>query len=91
MVYLIHLNEKFKGCQHYIGFTENLEARLKHHHSGTGARFLKAVKEAGIDFGVSRTWPEGDRKLERRLKNWKKVRQLCPICIEKERKEKKEC
>lgn len=86
MVYLIHFDRPLGHAQHYIGFTDNLQQRL-HDHEATckGSKLLQAVRAAGIHFRVVRTW-EGDRGLERRLKNQKKARLLCPVC----RKEKSE-
>lgn len=88
VVYLLHFERPISDhstCQHYIGTANNLEARIKHHRQGTSkARLLEVAKERGISFDVVRTW-EGDRTLERRLKNYHKSRQLCPVC-EKERK-----
>lgn len=87
MVYLIHLEEPYKHAQHYIGYTKNLQKRMYDHELGTrGSKFLKAVREAGINFSVVRTW-DGDRSLERKLKKQKKSRLLCPICREKAKKE----
>jgi len=84
LVYLLHFNKNYQHARHYIGFVdggqEELEARIKHHRSGTGAKLMKVIKEAGIDFELARTWPEGDRNFERRLKNMKKASQYCPIC-----------
>lgn len=81
MVYLIHFEKPFKHAQHYIGFTDNLEQRMHDHELGTrGAKLLKAVRDAGINFSVVRTWPKGDRNFERKLKKQKKSRCLCPVC-----------
>jgi len=79
MVYLIHFASSFRHCQHYIGYTSNLSTRLSAHRSGNGSRLLKAVCAAGIEINIVRTW-EGDRKLERKLKNQHKASGLCPVC-----------
>lgn len=83
MVYLIHLEEPFHHCRHYIGFAEGgqegVKRRYKRHCSGDGSKLLRAVKSAGIVFKVVRTW-EGDRSIERGLKNKKNSRFLCPVC-----------
>lgn len=79
MVYLIHFDEPYKHAQHYIGFTEHFDERMDCHKSGTGSRLLEVVNKAGIGWKVVRTW-EGDRKLERKLKNQKKASRLCPVC-----------
>lgn len=84
MVYLIHFNKKLAHAQHYIGFVENdLEQRIEKHKAGTGAKILRACKEAGIDWKVVKVWEEGSRDFERSLKNKKKTRCICPVCTSK--------
>lgn len=83
MVYLLCFDKKFKHAQHYIGFAENqrtFEIRMKHHASGRGSRLMDAVTKAGIGFKVARTWEDGDRNFERKLKNQKNASRLCPHC-----------
>lgn len=84
MVYLLHFNESYCHAKHYIGFVDGgkkeLEARLKHHRAGTGAKLMKVVTDAGISFKLARVWPDGDRHFERHLKNMKKSSKYCPIC-----------
>ena len=90
MVYLIHFDRPYKHAQHYIGFTDNLEQREHDHHfTCDGARLLQVVREAGIAFKVVRTWPDGDRNYERKLKNRKNASQLCPVCCELRNKNEK--
>lgn len=82
-VYLIHLDEKISNSQHYIGWTESektLSARIAHHKNGSGARFLRAANDMGIEYEVVRTWKDGNKRFERRLKNRKNAKLLCPIC-----------
>ncbi len=89
MVYLIHFKEKFGHAQHYIGYTGNLKKRIYDHKSTCkGAKLLQAVRNAGIDFEVVRTWPDGDRTFERKLHNRKNSHQLCPVCIAEKAKRK---
>jgi len=84
MVYLLHFTENYRHAKHYIGFVdggeEALQSRLKQHKTGTGARLLQVIREAGIEFELARTWPDSDRNFERHLKNMKKSSQYCPIC-----------
>jgi len=87
-VYLIHferpigdLHNPRGQAQHYLGYTEDLEARLEAHASGNGSRLMEVITEAGISWTVAKTW-EGDRSLERRLKNQHNSPRLCPICRE---------
>lgn len=90
MVYLIHLEQKLKHSQHYIGFVDGenrLKTRVEYHRKGQGSKFLKAVTLAGIEFSVVRTWKDGDRNFERKLKNRKNAKALCPCCNPKVAKE----
>lgn len=82
-VYLLHFERPYpngRRPRHYLGFAVNLDARLAEHRAGRGARLLAVVREVGIGWRVARVWPDGDRPLERRLKNWKKARRFCPAC-----------
>jgi predicted GIY-YIG superfamily endonuclease len=82
---LIHLEIKIAHAQHYIGWAKWLQVRIRHHRNGTGAKFLAEAVRREINFDVVRTWENTDGNFERKLKNWKKARMLCPIC----RQEKK--
>jgi predicted GIY-YIG superfamily endonuclease len=81
MIYLIHFDLKLHHAQHYLGYTdsETIGSRIERHRSGNGSKLMRAVTLAGIPWNVVRTW-SGDRNMERRLKNWKKSSQLCPVC-----------
>lgn len=81
-VYLLHFDRPYRHAAHYIGWTQDLEARLREHQCGTGARLVEVAVNAGISFELARTWP-GDRFLERRIKNLKSGRSVCPICAPK--------
>lgn len=81
-VYLLHFDRPISEhhtCQHYIGWTADLGARLALHRAGDGARLCQVAKERGIGFRLVRTWA-GDRSLERRLKNRKNAPQMCFRC-----------
>lgn len=80
MLYLIHFKEPFAHARHYLGYSEDeasLSRRLDHHRRGTGANLMRHVSQAGIEWWVTRIWPEGDRNLERKLKGHSSTR-LCP-------------
>lgn len=82
-VYLIHLDEKISHAQHYIGWTNFFEKRIEHHRNGNGAKFLAEAVRLSINFEVVRTWKNKDGNFERKLKNQKNARRLCPKCKEK--------
>lgn len=89
-VYLLHFERPISPnhtCLHYLGFANNVDARIKHHRAGTSkARLLEVAHERGIGFEVVRVWEDGDRELERRLKRWHNSRLLCPVCLEERKK-----
>lgn len=78
-IYLLHLNSPLVHAKHYMGYTDDLDARLERHQIGNGARMLAVCIERGIGWQLVRTWT-GDRRLERRLKNRRDAPRLCPIC-----------
>lgn len=86
VVYLLHFDRPLgdldnpRGqARHYLGYTDDLDARLERHRSGNGARLMEVVAERGIGWRLVRTW-DGDRELERRLKNQHNSPRLCPLC-----------
>ncbi len=81
-VYLLHFERPISSnhtAQHYLGWTPSLATRVQKHRNGNGSRFCRVAAGRGIDFVVVRVW-RGDRQLERRLKNRKNGRKLCPLC-----------
>ena len=78
-VYLIHFDRSYKHSRHYLGYAEDLAARVERHRAGAGARLMEVISAAGITWRVARTWP-GDRGLERKLKRRKDAPHICPIC-----------
>lgn len=85
MVYLLHLDRpvsKAHTSQHYIGWCRRnmLEKRLARHASGDGNPMLRAAKLRRIDWRVAKIWDRETRGFERRLKNRKNAKRLCPIC-----------
>lgn len=83
-VYLIHFDQPIAHARHYIGYTIDVDKRLAMHSRGAGARLMTVCKERGIHWTLCWVRP-GDRTEERRLKNYHKSSQFCPICkLEKE-------
>jgi predicted GIY-YIG superfamily endonuclease len=78
-VYLLHFERKYQHAGHYLGYTHDLEARLKQHQAGQGARLMEVVTQAGIPWKVARTW-DGGWGLEKYLKRQKNSPRLCPFC-----------
>lgn len=78
-IYLLHFDPPYKHAKHYLGWTRDLAERLRHHQKGTGGRLVAVAVDAGSAVELVRTW-EGDRHLERNLKNRHDATRLCPIC-----------
>lgn len=84
-VYILHFEKKFYHTQHYIGWTkgnsiEAVQKRLKTHLSGKGSKIVRSVVASGIKIEVATIFINGDRKLERKLKDKKNAKQFCSIC-----------
>ena len=81
-VYLLHFDRAYHHARHYLGWSPEVQARVNAHIHGRGARLTEVVHSAGIGMMWVRTWEDGDRVLERKLKN-RHSPQLCPICCGK--------
>jgi predicted GIY-YIG superfamily endonuclease len=79
VIYLIHFDAPYRHARHYLGWSEDLNARLAQHRLGRGARLMTVIKDAHINWSVVRTW-EGTRALERQLKARHASPRLCPRC-----------
>jgi hypothetical protein len=80
MVYLLHYDTPLFHAQHYLGFAED-ETRIEEHAKGTSRAHLPtAFFDKGVHFQRVRIWEKATRRDERRLKNQKNARLLCPIC-----------
>ena len=78
-VYLIHFEVPYYHARHYLGYSADLEARVRAHRLGRGARLIEVINEAGIGWNVVRVW-EGGRDLEQALKALHNAPRLCPVC-----------
>lgn len=84
MVYLIHFSSKLSHAAHYLGSTSNLKRRIARHRANDGAKLLRALNLAGIEWDVVRVW-KGGRDLERKMKRHKNSPSFCPVCNPKEK------
>jgi len=73
----LHYNRPLHHAQHYLGSCDDPQ-RIQDDGNGTSrARLPQVLCQLGAQFVVARTW-EG-RTGERKLKNQKNARLLCPI------------
>lgn len=82
VVYIIHFDRPYEHARHYVGWSRDLwmlELRLRHHRNGEGAKLMRAVTAAGIDWHVS-TLFYADRNEERRIKNCGGAARHCREC-----------
>lgn len=81
VVYLLHFDRPYRHARHYTGWARqgNLAGRLYHHRTGNGARLLAVLAENNIGWHLARV-QDGDRNLERRLKNQGGASRRCPSC-----------
>jgi hypothetical protein len=82
-VYLLHMMQPVNPehpCRHYLGWAADVRPRIYAHLHGKGARLTEVAHERGIIMVWVRVWEDGDRTLERKLKNRKNAPALCPIC-----------
>ncbi len=84
-VYLLHFDEPLAHARHYVGFANDLDARLACHRAGTGARLLAVLRDLGISWQLARVWDGADRKFERKLHNTHSTADYCPMCHEQPR------
>jgi predicted GIY-YIG superfamily endonuclease len=78
--YLLHFDRPYRHARHYVGWTQNLAARLEAHARGRGARLVEVAANAGIGFTLARTWPESTRDREDIIKHAGGARRYCPEC-----------
>jgi predicted GIY-YIG superfamily endonuclease len=79
-VYLLHFEPSYKHARHYTGYADDVAPRVYAHLHGKGARLTQVATEAGCTLLLVRVWEDGDRKLERKLKQRHGSAPLCPIC-----------
>lgn len=80
-VYLLCFSSRFSHAQHYLGWGKgDALTRIANHLAGRGSALTRAVVAAGLSLTLVRTWEGQDRHFERKLKNRKNARGLCPRC-----------
>jgi predicted GIY-YIG superfamily endonuclease len=82
MLYILEFDKELgKGqrgrAKFYLGYCDDdrLFERIEEHRKGQGAAITRACKKQKIGFHLAGTFP-GDRKDERKFKNWKNNRRV---------------
>jgi predicted GIY-YIG superfamily endonuclease len=79
-VYLVHFESPLCHARHYLGATDDVNARLEGHREGKGANILRVCNENDIKYKIVRVWENKPIGYERKLKNRKNAPLLCPVC-----------
>ena len=79
VIYMLHFHQPYRHARHYVGWTTDLLDRLDRHASGTGARLVEIIWQAGIGFTLIRIC-EGTRHRERAIKHAGGAPRYCPAC-----------
>ena len=82
VVYVIRLRRRLCHARHYVGWTVDLEQRIRQHLTGHGSALLNAANAYGIGWDVVHVIPCRSRRqawqLERHIKRGH-VRRWCPV------------
>ena len=84
-VYILHFDRPYwKNCQHYVGYSKDLETRLHNHLHNKGSKLVKYANEHDIKWQVVAVEVFLDqssaRKREIEIKRNGGGKKLCPIC-----------
>lgn len=81
-LYLLHFEPRYQHAGHYLGYAADVERRVGEHRAATqkASPLVRAALAAGAVVTLARTWPQGSRTLERRLKRQGGLSRHCPIC-----------
>jgi len=84
-VYILHFHQPLGNpanrraqASHYVGFAEDLEARLAAQLAGRGAKIVQAAIARGIGFDIYH-WP-ACLAVEKLIKRRKETAVFCPTC-----------
>jgi hypothetical protein len=79
-VYLLHFGRPYCRARHYLGFSGDVERRVREHCRGRGSPLVRAVVAEGTEVFIARRWEQVTRAFERRIHNHHKNGRACPIC-----------
>ena len=79
-VYLLHFSRPYRHAGHYVGFTTDLERRLRQHRNGLTSPLVRCAVAEGIEIFLARTWKEVTVAFETWLHSGGHKNLACPIC-----------
>lgn len=82
MIYLLHFDPPIGRTSHYLGCCkeDRLQARLREHALGEGARLIAYAVKHGRRLWLARTFPGAGFEMEAVLKRHGRFRLMCPLC-----------
>lgn len=80
--YLLHFDEPIGRSRHYLGWTNDLDKRLREHRKGPRERCVLTheARSRGIDWIVAVVWGGVTIAHKMKLKAQKNSPRLCSIC-----------
>jgi len=84
-VYLLHFSPPYFHARHYVGYSDDVEARLMLHLAGGGSPLVRSAIRADCSVVLARVWEGRGRDFERKLKLRKNSPRYCPICNPRQR------
>lgn len=88
-VYILHFSHPYwqagkSSCQHYVGYTKDLSARIAKHRRGDGSKLCAYAALKGIKFIVVKAEEFPTQSEARKRELWIKRngggKRFCPIC-----------
>jgi len=89
IVYILHFDRPYwqagkANCQHYVGYTKDLPARLDKHRQGNGSKLVRYANNQGIQWQLvlQEDYPDRSSAMKRELQIKRNGggKRLCPIC-----------
>jgi predicted GIY-YIG superfamily endonuclease len=79
-IYLLHLDRQSGGGSHYVGFAQDIAARVRKHWADEGAAYTRLAVRRGIALHLVRVWPKAGKDTELRIKRCGGGVAYCPWC-----------
>lgn len=81
-LYLLHFEPGYRHARHYLGIADDVAARVLEHVAcgSKSSPLVRAAARSGSAILLARTWDDGTRTLERRLKRQGGLSRHCPLC-----------
>jgi predicted GIY-YIG superfamily endonuclease len=79
-VYLLHLDSRWCGGNHYVGYAHDIAKRVRQHWAGDGALYTRTALRHGMTLHLVRVWPGAGKDVELSIKRQGSGVAYCPWC-----------